>query len=129
MDRNTWNKDGELIPVPVAAGAEIFGGHIVGIDSDGFAVPAGKDVFQTLGISDGWVDNSSGDDGDEVVLVRRKKVFCLANSVTSPVQQNDLGGKCYAQDSVTVSHENTGNALAVAGVVLSLENDNVWVEI
>ena len=86
MDRNTPYRDGELNPVPVAAATEIFGGHMVAVNASGYAVPASATASQiTLGVSDGWVDNSKGSDGDATVLVRCGKAFLMANSTSDPV--------------------------------------------
>lgn len=76
MDRNTPYRDGELNPVPVAAATEIFGGHMVAVNASGYAVPASATASQiTLGVSDGWVDNSKGSDGDATAWCVAAKPF------------------------------------------------------
>ncbi|WP_420055774.1 hypothetical protein [Escherichia coli] len=49
---------------------------MVAVNASGYAVPASATASQiTLGVSDGWVDNSTGSDGDVTVLVRSAKIF------------------------------------------------------
>lgn len=128
MDRHTPYRDGQLFAVPVAAATELFGGHIVAANAAGFALPGSATAANvTLGISDGWVDNSGGLAGDASVLVRRGKAWFLANSTADPVTQSQVGRDCYVVDSQTVAKTSNANARPVAGKVLGLENDGVWV--
>ncbi|HAX5100557.1 TPA: hypothetical protein JZG64_002502 [Escherichia coli] len=128
MDRNTPYRDGELNPVPVAAATEIYGGHMVAVNAAGYAVPASATAGQiTLGVSDGWTDNSNGGDGDATVLVRRCKTFLMANSTSDPVTQSQVGKDCYVEDSVTVAGTDNSSTRPGAGKVLSISDDGVWV--
>lgn len=130
MDRNTPHKDGLLFPVPVAAGTEIFGGHLIAANATGYAVPATATADQeTLGIADSWVDNSGGADGDVVVLIRRGRMFLMANSSADPVTQAEVGKNCYVVDSVTVAKTSDTDARPFAGKVAGLEADGVWIYI
>jgi hypothetical protein len=129
MDRNTWRKDGLLIPFLVAGGVKIYGGHMVAINEDGFAVPADTgsdtDSLAVTGVSDEFVDNSNGADGGAMVLVQRGAGFCLANSSASPVTQILVGRRCQVEDSVTVCADDT--VRRIAGTVLEVSPDGVWV--
>ncbi|WP_105494264.1 hypothetical protein [Escherichia coli] len=128
MDRNTPYRDDELNPVLVAAATEIFGGHMVAVNASGYAVPASATASQiTLGVSDGWADNSTGSDGDVTVLVRCGKAFLMANSTSDPVTQSQVGKLCYVEDSVTVAKTNNSSARPVAGKVIGICGDGVWV--
>ncbi|TQN84364.1 UNVERIFIED_ORG: hypothetical protein FHU00_3945 [Citrobacter freundii] len=128
MDRNTPYRDGELYPVPVAAATEIFGGHMISVNAAGYAVPSSATAAQiTLGVSDGWVDNSTGSDGDVTVLARRGKAFLMANSTAEPVTQTQVGKDCYVEDSVTVAKTDNGSTRPVAGKVIGIGDGGVWV--
>lgn len=128
MDRNTPFKDGELFAVPVAAATEHFGGHIVAANAGGYAVPGSATAANTtLGVCDGQVDNSAGADGENSVLVRRGKAWCLANSKTDPVTQAQTGKDCWVENSTTVARTSNNNARPVAGRVLGVDADGVWV--
>ncbi|MCE9939958.1 hypothetical protein [Serratia liquefaciens] len=127
-DRNTPYKDGELFPVPIAAATEIFGGHIVAGNVAGFAVLATAVAAQvTLGVSDGYADNSAGTAGDAVALVRRGKSWFFANLGGDAVTQADIGKACFVADSQTVAKTSNSDARPVAGKVLGVESAGVWV--
>lgn len=132
MDRNTPHRDAKLGGQPVAAATVIYGGHMVACDATGHMVPAaastGAASTQTvLGVSDGWVDNSTGAKGDAIVLVRRGRAFLLVNSGTDPVTQADVGKNCYVVDSVTVAKTSDTDKRPYAGKVAGIETDGVWV--
>lgn len=127
-DRNTPYKDGELFPVPIAASTEIFGGHIVAGNTAGFAVLATAVATQvTLGVSDGYADNSVGTAGDAVALVRRGKSWFFANLGGDAVTQADIGKECFVADSQTVAKTSNSDVRPVAGKVLGVESAGVWV--
>lgn len=81
---------------------------MVAVNASGYAVPASATASQiTLGVSDGWADNSTGSDGDVTVLVRCGKDFLMVNSTSDPVTQSQVGKLCYVEDSVTVAKPTT----------------------
>ncbi|EOC9365101.1 hypothetical protein ACJCHP_001728 [Enterobacter asburiae] len=129
MDRNTWRKDGLLIPFLVSGGVKIYGGHMVAINASGFAVPADAgsdtDSLAVIGVADEFVDNSLGADGGATILVQRGAGFCLANSTASPVTQALVGRSCQVENSVTVSADAT--AKRTAGTVMEVSPDGVWI--
>lgn len=128
-DRNTPMKDGELVGVPVAANAKIFGGAIVAANASGFGAPGSTATTLTyLGRADGFVDNTGGADGAKTVQVRRKKVFKFANAAADLVTQADLGKTCYIVDDQTVAKTNGANTRSAAGKVVGVDADGVWVE-
>ncbi|CNL92728.1 Uncharacterised protein [Yersinia frederiksenii] len=127
-DRNTPWRDGELSPVPMAQAIEIFGGHIVSANAGGFAVMASAVASQvTLGVSDGYVDNRDGANGDADALVRRGKAWGFANFAGDAVTQADVGKDCYVADSQTVAKSDGEGARPVAGKVIIVDSDGVWV--
>lgn len=127
-DRNTAMKDGELIPVPVAATAVIFAGALVVANATGYAAPGSVATTLTyLGRAEEMVDNSGGADGDKSVLVRRKKAFFWKNSGTDPVTQASLGKPCYIVDDETVAATNGTNTRSAAGTVVGIESGGIWV--
>ncbi|WP_053091656.1 MULTISPECIES: hypothetical protein [Serratia] len=112
VDRNTPYRDGELTPVPLAAGEIIPAGVIVCINTDGYAVN-GKEAPDLLyaGRSEDAVDNSAGQDGDLYILVRMRKAFLWENDGT--VTQASLGRRVFILDNQTVSASDGGGAPAV----------------
>lgn len=128
QDRNTPLKDGELIVVPVAAGAKIPAGTIVVASATGFAAPGSTaPTLAYLGMADAYVDNSAGADGAVSVPVRRGKAFRWANDPSDPVTQASLGRACYIADNQTVAKSNGTNTRSQAGVVVAIDADGVWV--
>lgn len=127
-DRNTMRKDGELTPVPVAGATVVLGGHIVCANVAGFAVlGAATAALTTLGVADSYVDNSTGIAGDVDVLVRRGKSWCFANFSGDAVTQARVGKDCYVADSQTVAATSNADARPVAGKVMAVDSDGVWV--
>lgn len=127
-DRNTPMEDGELISVPVAAGAKIYAGALVVANATGYAAPGSTALNLTyLGRAEEFMDNSAGADGDVSVLVRRKKAFKFSNSGGDAVTQANLGKACYIVDDETVSATDGAGTQSAAGEVVGLDANGVWV--
>jgi hypothetical protein len=125
-DRNTPMKDGELVSVPMATAKKVYAGSLVAADANGYATPGATAATLTyLGRAEETVDNT-GANGAKSVLVRRKAIFKWKNSGTDAVVQADLGKVCYIEDDQTVSHTVTGKS--IAGKVIAIDSDGVWVE-
>ncbi|CAA0103524.1 hypothetical protein [Zhongshania aliphaticivorans] len=128
-DRNTPTKLGTLLAFPVAASTTIYAGALVAANASGFVVPgAAATTLTYLGRAEEYVDNSAGANGDVTVLVRRGQPFKFANSGTDPVVQASLGKPCYIEDDETVAKTDDESSLSVAGIVVGLDADGVWVE-
>lgn len=128
-DRNTQMKDGELVPVPVAASVKIYAGALVAANATGFATPGAVATTLTyLGRAEEQADNSAGAAGAISVLVRRKKAFKFKNHAADLVVQADLGKVCYIVDDETVAKTNGAATRSAAGTVVAVEADGVWVE-
>lgn len=126
-DRNTPMKDGELISVPVATTKKIFAGSLVAADANGYATPGAVAATLTaLGRAEETVDNSAGGNGAKSVNVRRG-VFRFANKAGDLVTQALLGKPCYIEDDQTVRLTATG--ASIAGTVMGVDADGVWVRI
>lgn len=127
-DRNTPHRDGLLFAVPVAAATEIFGGHIIAANVAGYAVLATATAAQiTLGVSNGWVDNSAGGSGDVDAMVSRGRAWLFVNHSGDAITQANVGKDCYVVDSQTVAKTSNGDARPVAGKVQAVGTDGVWV--
>ncbi|TBW58549.1 hypothetical protein EZI54_03970 [Marinobacter halodurans] len=129
QDRMTAHRDAEVMPYAVAAGETIHLGAQVAVNATGFLV-AGKTAtgLTYIGRADAHVDNSAGADGDEIVLVRRKKAFLWKNDTTDPVGQSLVGKPCYILDDETVAGTDGTGTRSESGVVLAVESAGVWVE-
>lgn len=128
-DRNTLSTAGELITVPVAAGAKIYAGALVAASATGYAQPGGAATTLTyLGRAEQYADNTGGAAGAITVQVRRKRAFYWQNSGTDPVTQASLGKTAYIVDDQTVSATNGGNTQSAAGIVVGLDANGVWID-
>ncbi len=128
-DRNTPQRDAELVPVPMGAGKVIYAGSIVAANATGYAVPGAASTTLTyLGRAEEQVDNSGGGDGAQGILVHRLLAFKFANSGTDPVTQASLGKPCYIEDDQTVAATDGTSTLSAAGIVIGIDSDGVWVQ-
>ncbi len=128
-DRNTEYSLGDLLSIPVAAGACIYAGALVCADADGYAVPAADAaglIFQ--GVATAQADNTAGADGDLSVVVRRRGRYRYAYQ--GALSQAALGGRVYAVDDQTVdAADDVTNDVAV-GVIDKAEGaGECWVSI
>ncbi len=125
-DRATEQRDGKLLSVPVAASAVLYAGALIVANATGYAAPGSVAADLTaMGMATEKVDNSAGADGDLNIEVLRGRAFKFKNDGTNPVTQAHLGQDCYVFDDETVSSNATGTS--VAGKVVDIESDGVWV--
>ena len=129
QDRMTAHRDGEVMPFAIGAGEEIFLGAQVTVNASGYLVPGAEATTLTyIGRAERHVDNTDGADGDETVLVRRKKAFLWKNSDADPVDQSMVGQPCYILDDETVAGTDGTGTRSESGTVLAVESAGVWVE-
>ncbi len=112
---------------PVAAGVLIYEGALVVLSAAGFAQPGFESTDVTVrGIALTGADNSAGMDGSHIVMVR-KGTFAL-NSDGS-ITRSDIGKPAYIVDDQTVSNSDGGGTRSVAGQIVNVDDDGVWVNI
>ncbi len=128
-DRETQNRSGEIINLPVAAATLLPGGGLNAINAAGAVVPAADAAgLKVIGVSDENVDNSSGAAGDKTVNSRRGRVFKFKNDGTNAVAAAHLFTNVYVKDNETVDSDGGTNSI-VAGKCIGIDSDGVWVEI
>ncbi len=127
-DRATQEKDGKLISLPVAAGVKCYAGGIA-VMNGGYAEPGATATgLKYVGMFEETVDNTSGADGDVNVLVRRGKAFKWGNSASADeITAADIMSDCYIVDDETVAKTSGTSTRSVAGKVIGVESDGVWV--
>lgn len=129
QDRNTHQRDGELLVIPMAAASKIFGGSLVALDASGNAVPGSTATTLTYaGRAEEFVDNSAGAAGDLSVTVRRKTAFKWKNQAGDLVTEASLLKTCYIVDDETVAATDGTGTRSAAGIVVGIDSDGVWVE-
>lgn len=127
--RKTDECVGKQFSYPVDAGATVYKGAMVALDSTGVAVNVTAATGLIIcGIAEETVVNTSGADGDKRVTVRAG-CFKMANATAGDaITAADIGNPCYATDNETVSDVVTGRSLA--GVIMAIDPDDagIWVK-
>ncbi|NNG05316.1 MAG: hypothetical protein HKM95_14625 [Inquilinus sp.] len=128
-DRNTPVRKDQLYSYPVDAGAKIYAGALVVLDAGNAAAGSTALNLVTGGRAEGQVDNTGGAAGDLDVQVRRG-TFRFANSAAADqVVLADVGADCFIVDDQTVAKTNGANTRSVAGRVVDVDAQGVWVRI
>ena len=113
------------------AGAHLFPGSLAAVDTSARAQPAGAtSTFRVIGVSEEDYDNTDGDDGDVTTRRIMAGTFLFANSSSSDLIANDDVRKvCYVVDDNTVAATSNSNARPVAGTVVAVDSEGVWVRV
>lgn len=115
-DRVLQKTDGVELDFPMAASQKIFGGALACVNAAGYAIK-GSDtaglIFQ--GIANGPVDNTSGQNGDKSVVLRRRGLV-LMNMGTAITQAN-VGDNVFLVDDQTVDLTANVNHNIFCGII------------
>lgn len=126
--RDTIERSGVLISIPVAASAVLFQGALVAVNATGYAVPgAVSATLKGAGRAEVSADNTGGADGAKSVTVKRG-VFKFKNHGADAITQADLLADCFIVDDETVAKTNGSNTRSKAGKIVGVEATGVWVE-
>lgn len=126
-DRNTPLQDAEVIGVSVAANVQVFAGSLVVANASGYAVGGSTATGLTyIGRAEEYVDNRNGAAGAKVVRVRRLNAFKWAND--GSITQANLMKTAYIVDDQTVAATDGTSTRSLAGTIIGVESDGVWVE-
>lgn len=117
----------KIFDLAVKAGAKIYSGALVCIDATGYAIPASEALGQlAMGVAQQTRDNTNGSSGDLVVRVYAG-AFKFANGDSIGIA--DVGKTAYIVDDQTVSKGDGTGARSVAGPILRIETDGVYVQV
>ncbi|HWH86349.1 MAG TPA: hypothetical protein VNV36_06210 [Pseudomonas sp.] len=126
-DRNTPRQDANLVAVPVEASTKIHAGSLVVANAAGYAAPGTTStVIRYIGRAEETVDNTGGARGAKLVTVRRLSAFKWAND--GSITQTHLMEIAYIVDDQTVSSTDGTSTRSVAGIIVGVDPDGVWVE-
>lgn len=130
QDRLIKRRDGIKFNDPVAAATVIFAGALVCLDASGNAVPGSTATTLTArGVAQEQVNNGSGSAGD-LTVESRTGVFNFVNSTsTDEITRAEIGDNCYIVDDATVAKTDGSSARSVAGEVVDVNDDGVWVKV
>lgn len=114
---------------PVAASTRLYGGGMVGMNTSGYLVAASAlNTLRIVGFLKEQVDNSAGGAGDLHADIHRGPA-CFANSAEADaIADADRGSVCYVVDNETVAKTSDSGARPVAGTIVKVDSDGVWVE-
>ena len=123
---------GDILEVPVLAGAQIVGGTMVAFDKErgGCTAVVGRRGYQFVGVALQGVDNSQGSTGQKMVFVRRRGRFLFMFSV-APTTKN-LFCRVYGSTDKMVETDELGPEGPWVGNLVALEKRNSlrgWIEI
>ncbi len=127
--RNTPERAGNVLGYPVKAAVKPFQGGIA-VLSGGYAAPGTVATgLIAIGRFEESVDNSAGAAGAVSVQVKRG-TFKFANSAAGDlIAQADVGADCYIADDQTVAKTSATNTRSIAGKIVAVDADGVWVMI
>ena len=127
QDRNTSMKATDILVIGLAASSRIFAGSLVMLNAAGYAVPGSTATGLTYGgRAEEFVDNTSGAAGAARVSVRRNKAFKWTND--GSIVQANLLKNAYVMDNGTVAATDGGGTRSIAGRIVGIDSDGVWVE-
>lgn len=125
-DRNTPQRMGDRLVLQVAENTTIYAGSLVAVNAEGYAVPASTATTLTAaGRAEHQVINSGADTIESIIVLRG--VFKFDNLSSDAVSK--ILSDCYIVDDQTVAATDGGSTRSIAGTVLDIEPDGVWVEI
>lgn len=128
--RTTPEIKGHRYNLPVAASVLIYAGALIVVNSSGYAKPGVTGTtLRAVGIAEGYVDNSSGGNGDVDVLVR-PGIFGFKNSAGGDeITAADIGATAYVVDDQTVAKTSDTNARSPAGRICMIEGGLVYIDV
>lgn len=121
----------ELYSIGVAASTKIYQGALVAINASGYAI-AGAAMgigSRAIGRAEAQADNSAGAAGDINVTIRRCVAKFVNSSSNDAITIADVGEECFIVDDQTVARTNLTSQRGVAGLVVGVDSDGVWVEV
>lgn len=127
--RNTPERAGDVVGYPVKASVKAIQGGIAVLNA-GYAAPGTTALnLVAIGRFEETIDNTAGSNGDVSVQVKRGTFKFGNSSAGDLIAQADVGADCYIVDDQTVAKTNGTNTRSVAGKIIAVDADGVWVKI
>ncbi len=129
-DRNTPKREAKDFVRPVAGNVKIFQGALVCLTAAGLATPgAVATTLKADGIAKATADNTGGA-ASAITVEVEKGTFRFANSAAGDaITIAEIGTDCFVVDDQTVAKTNGGATRSVAGRVVDVDAQGVWVRI
>lgn len=126
-DRSTQQRESREASYPVAANTTVYAGSLVALNSSGYLVPAGATAtLKVVGRAEEQA--TCGATAGAVRCTVRRGTFRWDNSTAADlIALADVGSDVYAADDQTVAKTSNSNARPIAGRVMDVDSDGVWV--
>lgn len=127
--RNTLERAGDIVGYPVKANVKPIQGGIAVLNA-GYAAPGTTATgLIAVGRFEETADNIGGANGAISVQVKRGTFKFGNSSAGDLIAQADVGADCYIVDDQTVAKTNGSSTRSVAGKIIAVDADGVWVKI
>ena len=127
-DRDTKERSGSKLSLPVAASVTIYAGALVARDGNGRATP-GATATTLLGVGRASQQITNGSTAGAVSVEIEKGIFRFNNSSsTDAITTANIGANCYIVDDQTVALTNGSSTRSVAGKIHDVDSSGVWVD-
>lgn len=127
-DRDTKERSGSKLSLPVAASVTCYAGGLAARDGNGRATP-GATATTLRGVGRFAQQVTNGAVAGAVNVEIEKGIFRFDNSTsTDAITQANIGADCYIVDDQTVALTNGTNTRSVAGTIFDVDSQGVWVD-
>lgn len=128
-DRNTREAAGQVYSGPAAAAVKCYAGAMLVRDSSGNIKPAVTATgLVVAGRCEKYVDNTDGAAAD-VDVTYKAGIFRWANSAAADeITKASIGDNCFIVDDQTVAKTDGTGTRSVAGKIVDVDDNGVWVE-
>jgi hypothetical protein len=129
-DADVPSREGKSFSYKVYQATKIYAGALVMLNATGYAVSGATATGQVaVGRAAEQIDNSLGASGDLNITVE-EGVFRFNNSSGGDaITIAQIGDACYIVDDATVAKTNGGSTRSVAGYIVDVDTDGVWVHV
>lgn len=128
-ERNTKERAGEVLELPVKASTKCYQGGLAVIDA-GYAAP-GRTATGLIAVGrfEQTFDNSAGAAGAIKARVKQGSFKFANSSAGDLIAQANVGADCYIVDDQTVALTNGTSTRSRAGKIVAVDSDGVWVQL
>lgn len=127
-DRDTKERSGRKLSLPVAASVTCYAGGIAARDGNGRATP-GATATTLRGVGRFAETVTNGSTAGAVNVEIEKGIFRFGNSIsTDAITTANIGADCYIVDDQTVALTDGSSSRSVAGKIHDVDSSGVWVD-
>jgi len=125
-NRDTPEREGQLLALTQGSNV-VYAGSMVAVYTGGTAqAAADASGLMVVGRAEAFQDNTGSTYDSARVLVVRRGVFLWENG--GSLTDGDIGQLCYVEDDQTVTTAAEASADIIAGWIVDVDTDGVWVD-